>query len=699
MSITFGLSAQGFRAKQQQEIIAEIQASLQAAFGQSINLLPESVFGQIVGIFSERETLVWQLAEAVYNSQYPESAEGSSVDNILALNGLRRLPATASKTSPTIDGVPGLVFYGTPGTLIPAGSLISVFGQPDSQFETDNDVTIEFAIDAQQRLIFTSIPTTGQFVLTLVDPNGNTLTSSAIKWFSTAANEILLKAAVNPTSGQYKITLNGNSTAFLQFSDGAAAIQSAIQALGGEFALVTVAGTDFLAGFTITLTGVTTPANKIGTLTSNTLNQTVEIANAVESVLTNLTGYEDVTVTGSYNLGFTVAFGGTTGEQPQNTFVVLSNSLMNGSEVVNITPAVDERGAVAQVIGSATATVTGPIFAPAGTLTVIDTPVSGWDSVNNPLDVDVGTNIETDTEAMIRRTRLLSSQANGPLQAIVADVLLVNDVTAAVGFENVSITTDGSAQIVRFSNEPNSGQFTLQVGGPSGPITAPILFSDGASDLEDEIQALGGPYVNAVVSGSFLDGFVVFFGSSMTGEEIMIVDTNTLDDSGDPTTISITGRPPKSFEIVAENGADQDIAQAIFNAKPAGIETYGNTGPINVLDVYGDAHPINFSRPSLVPIYIDLDLFVDQATFPVDGAQQIQTEIVALGESLNIGDDVILFGSNGLVGAFNNIAGISDYDLFAGRDPNPVGQANVVIQPQQLADFTAANIIITINYV
>lgn len=699
MSQTFGLSAQGFKSKQQQDIIPEIQASLQAAFGQSINLLPESVFGQIVGIFSEREALVWQLAEAVYNSQYPEGAEGTSVDNILALNGLRRLPATASKTSSTIDNVPGLVFYGTPGTLIPAGSLISVFGQPDSQFATDFDVTIESPIDAQQRLLFTSVPTVGQFVLSILDPDGNTLTTSAIKWFSPDTGKIKLKAGTNPTSGQYKITLNGNTTAFLQYSDNAAAIQSALQALGGEFALVTVSGTDFATGFTIQLTGVTTPANKIATLTTNTLNQTVEVGNAVQSVINVLTGYADVTVTGSFIIGFTIHFLGTSGGQFQNTMLVVSNSLMNGSEVVNITVAVDQAGAVAQVIGAATATATGPTAAAAGTMTVIDTPVSGWDTVNNPLAVVVGTNIEDDTAAMIRRTKLLSTQANGPIQAIVADVLLVPDVTAAVGFENKAITTDGSAQILRFSNTPNSGQFTLQLGGISGPVTAPILFSDNAADLEAAIEALGGPYVSAVVSGNFIDGFVVFFGSSMTSEDIMLVDTNTLDDTGDPTDIEITGRPPKSFEIVAENGSDAAIAQAIFDAKPAGIETYGNTGPINVLDVYGNAHPINFSRPSLVPIYIDLDLFVDQATFPVDGAQQIQQKIVELGDTLNIGDDVILFGTSGLIGAFNTITGISDYDLFAGRTPSPVLQNNVVIQPQQLAEFIAANIIITINYV
>lgn len=698
MSQTFGLSAQGFKAKQQQDIISEIQSSLQSALGQSINLLPESVFGQIVGIFSEREALLWQLGEAVYNSQYPEGAEGASVDNILALNGLRRLPATASKTSPTISGVPGLVFYGTPGTLIPGGSLISVFGDPASQFETDTDVTIAASVDAIQRLAFTSVPTVGQFVISIEDPTEIVRTSSAIKWFSPAANQTILKSAVNPSSGQFKITVNGQNTGFLAFGASAGTIQTALQLLTG-FGSVTVTGTSFATGFTITWTGVTAPLDKIATLTSNTLNQTVEVGNAVQSVINVLTGYADVTVTGSYIVGFTVNFLGTSGAQFQNTFEIVSNTLMNGTEVVNITPVVLQIGAVPQAVGSATAVATGPTFAPAGTLTVIDTPVSGWNTVNNPLDVDIGSDIEDDTDAMLRRSKLLSSQANGPLQAIVADVILVEGVTAAVGFENTKITTDGSIQLILFSNVPNLGQFVLQLGGPTGPTTAPVLFSDDAADLEAAIQALGGIYVNAVVSGDFSDGFVVFFGSSNTTEETMLVDSSNLQESGNPTDIDISGRPAKSFEIVVEGGTDETIATKIFEAKPAGIQAYGNTGPINILDTYGGAHPIYFSRPSLVPIYVSIDLFVNQATFPVDGAQQIQEQIISIGEDFNIGDDVILFGTNGLIGAFNSIAGIVDYDLTAGRTPNPVGTANVVIQPQQLAEFIQANIIININYV
>jgi hypothetical protein len=92
----FGLTSNGLAIMRQSDIISAFQAQLQAALGQNINVLPQSILGQITNIVAEREALVWELLEAVYNSQYPATAEGTSLDNILALTGLKRLPATPS---------------------------------------------------------------------------------------------------------------------------------------------------------------------------------------------------------------------------------------------------------------------------------------------------------------------------------------------------------------------------------------------------------------------------------------------------------------------------------------------------------------------------------------------------------------------------------------------------------------------------
>jgi uncharacterized phage protein gp47/JayE len=60
--------------------------------------------------------------------------------------------------------------------------------------------------------------------------------------------------------------------------------------------------------------------------------------------------------------------------------------------------------------------------------------------------------------------------------------------------------------------------------------------------------------------------------------------------------VVVDGRPPKSFESVVVGGDDQQIAQAILDSGPAGIEAFGNVVK-TVLDDNGTEQSIGFSRP------------------------------------------------------------------------------------------------------
>ena len=50
-----GLTSAGFEAKTLADIQAEIEADFKASFGASIDVTAQSVFGQLIGIISERE--------------------------------------------------------------------------------------------------------------------------------------------------------------------------------------------------------------------------------------------------------------------------------------------------------------------------------------------------------------------------------------------------------------------------------------------------------------------------------------------------------------------------------------------------------------------------------------------------------------------------------------------------------------------
>lgn len=87
--------------------------------------------------------------------------------------------------------------------------------------------------------------------------------------------------------------------------------------------------------------------------------------------------------------------------------------------------------------------LTGPLQAPAGTLTVIVTPVSGLTSVTNGLDADLGADLETDAAYRRRQELELRAAGKAAVIAIRDSLLQVEDVESATVFENTTDTTDG----------------------------------------------------------------------------------------------------------------------------------------------------------------------------------------------------------------------------------------------------------------
>jgi hypothetical protein len=62
-----------------------------------------------------------------------------------------------------------------------------------------------------------------------------------------------------------------------------------------------------------------------------------------------------------------------------------------------------------------------------------------------------------------------------------------------------------------------------------------------------------------------------------------------------------------------------------------------------------------------------------------------------------VGKTVIVYGTSGLVGAFNEVPGITDYTFKIGKTPGPTLDNNIPIQAEQIAKFETYNIVITVN--
>lgn len=286
---TYGITSTGFVPKTLEIVRDEVNADLRARFGPSIPLGDDEILGQIVGILAEREALLWELLETVYNMMDPDAATGTLQDAICALTGTVRLAATRSLVA--------LVLTGTNGTVIPISSQVSTLS-------TD----IFFRTLAQATL------------------------ATLISWAPTTAY----------TLGQQRTN-------------------------AGRCYQVITAGTSAGSG------GPTTTAADItdGTVHWRYLGEGAAATNA-------------------------------------------------NAEAVN----------------------TGPQVALTGDITVIETPVGGWQSVINMADATPGRNVESDADLRVRREEELAAPGKSPIDAIRSDLLDVSGVTAVRVFENVTDVTD-----------------------------------------------------------------------------------------------------------------------------------------------------------------------------------------------------------------------------------------------------------------
>jgi uncharacterized phage protein gp47/JayE len=97
------------------------------------------------------------------------------------------------------------------------------------------------------------------------------------------------------------------------------------------------------------------------------------------------------------------------------------------------TGAIDVPAAAAEV---------GPTLAVSGTITEIETPVSGWSGVINLLDATLGRLEETDEDLRLRRELELAASGSSTKDGIRAALLQVTGVTAVTVFVNNSMVTD-----------------------------------------------------------------------------------------------------------------------------------------------------------------------------------------------------------------------------------------------------------------
>lgn len=130
----FGALSTGFVPETVQDIINDETADVLATIANDLDCSPVAPLGQVIGITAEKMAELWELAQVAYNATNRGAAEGALLDNIGALTGTPRLPATYSSAWCTCA-------FSTPGTYAP-GSLQGFIVGLSAQYATNASAVV-----------------------------------------------------------------------------------------------------------------------------------------------------------------------------------------------------------------------------------------------------------------------------------------------------------------------------------------------------------------------------------------------------------------------------------------------------------------------------------------------------------------------------------------------------------------------------
>lgn len=111
------LTDKGFHRPLLSEIIEQQETRAKVLFGDNIDTDEKTPLGKFIRLGAQDLEDAYGNLEGVYNSIFPNTARGSSLDRVAATAGIFRNPAT--------DAEHEVEFIGNPGYIIPAGFVVS----------------------------------------------------------------------------------------------------------------------------------------------------------------------------------------------------------------------------------------------------------------------------------------------------------------------------------------------------------------------------------------------------------------------------------------------------------------------------------------------------------------------------------------------------------------------------------------------
>ncbi|MEG0151547.1 MAG: baseplate J/gp47 family protein [Cellulosilyticaceae bacterium] len=131
---------------------------------------------------------------------------------------------------------------------------------------------------------------------------------------------------------------------------------------------------------------------------------------------------------------------------------------------------------------------------------------------------------------------------------------------------------------------------------------------------------------------------------------------------------------PHSFIVYVEGGTETDIANAIMESKPAGIQTNGNVS-VNV-EVSGKQHEIKFSRFVNQNVFYDIEVIIDKTITSPNFIDNLKSEIIKYTSKNN---SIISYElSNHISKTMQEVIGVKKLNF--GLSENPTVNSDLVAE-------------------
>lgn len=285
------------------------------------------------------------------------------------------------------------------------------------------------------------------------------------------------------------------------------------------------------------------------------------------------------------------------------------------------------------------------------------------------------------------RSVVLASVSGTPGTVITTNAQAKHSETGSLWYPATDVTIPAASAVTAYFNSVDYGPVTA-LAGTITLIETPVI---GWSAVTNTADATPGKLVEsdqsfrirrardiAQAGSSTLRAIVADVGEILGVESVIAYEN--VDDEEDN-----EGLPGHSFEVLVEGGDSVEIAQAIWDNKPAGVSAYGTSGAYAV-DYNSASKYVAYSRPSDVDIYVAITAVTGvgfAATADIAGS------ITGYGDALAAGDDV--HWSRLFVAAY--VTGVENIsDLRISTASSPTATSDIPISRRQRSTWDSARI-------